>query len=384
MQESLRSPIARRQGIRVGDCLEIRRTKNRGWGLFATEDIPAGTVVLREEPLACIRTMNLTFPSESELSRQFAEVAPLGNSEKTVYESLADLLVRRGVNRDWLRPFPSRAGKRITVRDLAILVAEANGFALTTAMTGVSYLFGLYDAASLLNHSCEPNALRFGTGKVTTESLVRTRLAVPAGQEVTVSYLVGLEEVPHRGIRQAATDIHSKFVCRCARCDREAKDAAPKRNAVPPVVIALMKQAKVAQMGCRMEDAWVRYWRILTEFAEGARLLTAGNRLTLLLGASCSGLGTPQPDPVAIGVVLRKLLGMCREGGHTHVVTQARQFLLQAATNKDVPEVFALWQLCLQRLREEYGPDLRMDMDTLTCPAVWKIVSAVKHLSVFE
>ena len=54
MQKPLRNPIQRGRGARCGadGCLEMRRTQRRGWGLFAVEAIPAGTVVLREKPLA--------------------------------------------------------------------------------------------------------------------------------------------------------------------------------------------------------------------------------------------------------------------------------------------------------------------------------------------
>lgn len=380
MQQSLRNPIERAQGARCGTGLEIRRTKNRGWGLFATKAIPAGTVVLREKPLAAIRTLTLTVGGAPELTEALSALAPAGSPDKTVHESLADRLLDLGVNRAWLRAFFSRAPKRVTVRDLAIAVCEANSFALGTIFTATPFLCGLYDVGSLVNHSCEPNTLRFGTGTVSTEAVHRTLRDVAADDEITVTYLVGMDEVPHRSIRQAATKLHSEFVCRCSRCEREAKQPAPVRQAVPRQVVWLMQQAKTAQLACQLEDAWTFYWQVLSELSEGARRLTEGNRMTLLLGASCCGVAQDKPDPVRMEVVLRKLQAMSRPGGYIYRMTMARRNLIESATIEDRPRAVAAWQVCLQHLYALHGEkDVCMDMEYLTCPPVRLITACVKE-----
>ncbi len=229
MKKPLPFPTERVSGRRCGvdDCLEIRPTKSRGWGLFAVADIPAGTVVVRETPLAVIRTLKLTVKDQEALNEKLATIGPLGNTEKTLTESLGDQLLNLGVNRLWLRPFSSKVPKRVTVRDLAIAVASANGIALATKFTATVFAFGLYDVGSLFNHSCEPSVINFPVGDTTADMVFRTQIALSAGSELTVTYLVGLDEVPHLDSRQASTKLHYGFLCRCHRCEREGREDSP-------------------------------------------------------------------------------------------------------------------------------------------------------------
>lgn len=382
MQQPLRTPTERTQGARCGTdgCLEMRHTKRKGWGLFARVAIPAGTVVLREEPLAAIRTLTLTVGGAPEIARALETLAPAGSPDKTVHESLADRLLDLGANRAWFQAFCSRAGKRVTVRDLAIAVCEANAFSLTTTFTATPFLYVLYDIGSILNHSCEPNTMRFAPGTVSAEAVHRTLRDVPAGKEVTVTYLVAMDEVTHRSTRQASTKIHSEFVCRCRRCEREAKQPPPERQAVPHQVVWLMQQAKTAQRACQFKDAWTFYWQVLTELSEGARRLSQGNRTNLLLGASCCGVAQDEPDRVRMEVILRKLQGMCRPGGPTYRMTVARRNLVESVTVKKLPKAVAAWQVCLQHLNALHGDDnVCLDMDYLTCPPVRQITACVKE-----
>ena len=76
----------------------------------------------------------------------------------------------------------------------------------------------LFEAASLLNHSCEPN-LGVALSPGAHLSLFASR-DVAAGEELTISYVdAGLDvDTRRRALRHGYG-----FECRCARCDRDMR-----------------------------------------------------------------------------------------------------------------------------------------------------------------
>ena len=84
---------------------------------------------------------------------------------------------------------------------------------------------GIYPLASLINHSCLPNACFVFAGN---ELLVRTLAPIPAGAEITVSYVDNQRVAP---VRHAHLLQAHDFLCRCAVCSvgdevrRETKGA---------------------------------------------------------------------------------------------------------------------------------------------------------------
>ena len=71
---------------------------------------------------------------------------------------------------------------------------------------------GIYPLASLINHSCRPNACFVFAGN---ELLVRTLAPIPAGTEITVSYVDSRRVAP---VRHAHLLQAHDFLCRCAVC----------------------------------------------------------------------------------------------------------------------------------------------------------------------
>ncbi len=383
MKQSLRIPTERTNGRRCGvdDCLEIGRTKN-GWGLFAVVEIPAGTVVLKETPLAAIRTLKFTVGGSEELAQKLSDIGPLGPKEKTLMESLADRMLELGATRDWLKSFYAQAARRITVRDLAIAVASANGFAVATKFTATVFAFALYDLGSVFNHSCQPNVLQFSSGETTADMIFRTQTQVAQGSELTVTYLVGLDEIIQAAPRQASTKLHYGFVCRCQRCQRESDQPTPVRKPLSQELLRLMNLAKTAQLAGQLDQAWSLYWTVVTNHVEHARNLSQGNRIALLLGASCCGVAQEEPDPVRLAVILRKLRLTCQKGSYIDLMTQARQSLAQASLAEDLETKLEQWQLCLKHLGKVHGDEnLCLDIEYLTCPLVRKTMICIRDLA---
>ncbi|WIA19930.1 hypothetical protein OEZ85_005819 [Tetradesmus obliquus] len=84
-------------------------------------------------------------------------------------------------------------------------------------------VIGLFPEFSLLNHSCAPNTA--APVLLRDRLLLRTAVVVPAGQELTTSYLSTAGGMP-RQQRQQLLQQHYGFVCGCHRCKAE-EQAAP-------------------------------------------------------------------------------------------------------------------------------------------------------------
>lgn len=81
---------------------------------------------------------------------------------------------------------------------------------------------GFYALQSCANHSCQPNAHTLKSdGDSTGDAVVTATAAIPAGTEITISYID--TELPLRE-RQAALADYG-FTCRCGRCLREGAGA---------------------------------------------------------------------------------------------------------------------------------------------------------------
>jgi hypothetical protein len=78
-----------------------------------------------------------------------------------------------------------------------------------------SRILGIYPLAAMINHSCDPNALRVYCGEVMVVHAIKS---IPAGEEIVWSYLP-----PTRPFlqRQSALLQQHGFVCSCPRCDCE-------------------------------------------------------------------------------------------------------------------------------------------------------------------
>lgn len=74
---------------------------------------------------------------------------------------------------------------------------------------------GVWPECALLNHSCAPNTT--APVLVADRLLVRTATAVPAGEELTTTYLGASGGMPAEQ-RQDALQRGYGFVCSCHRC----------------------------------------------------------------------------------------------------------------------------------------------------------------------
>merc|ERR1719240_1187056 len=93
----------------------------------------------------------------------------------------------------------------------------------------------LFVAAARFNHSCAPNATLESTR---TTALVRSNTSIPAGTEVTISYLPE-ELLSDADTRRSRLKIGRDFDCRCSRCVLEGYAISEPVDSVSTETISL-------------------------------------------------------------------------------------------------------------------------------------------------
>lgn len=241
--------------------IDIIHTVSKGRCVVAKMPIPAGTVILEEDPLVCVPSSSSTLKglleasgahqlSPVELSLH-AAAASRGNKKGFPSALLAARLLvmlrRPGAGQPlqaayrqlvchapgdpkWLEGLEASAAivQRLVAFQLsayavsldeckeALCKLSCNAFTVTSET--ITCGIGLYMAASAVNHSCDPNCLQsFGfAGRLT----VRAVRLIPAGQEVCISYIdLGLP----RGWREKELAGYG-FLCHCSRCTTEGQE----------------------------------------------------------------------------------------------------------------------------------------------------------------
>jgi hypothetical protein len=155
---------------------EQRSTSSKGIGLFATKDVPAGSLVLQDRPL-------LVFDSERGPSR---------NQANAVFTHALSYL-RRDLQAQFLGLTTCFAGSetiwgRIETNGAPIINLEGAG----DAADAVTYT-GVFPIFSRINHACDANVMSefdldsFSVG-------VRTTRAVKRGEELCATYVIPFQK----------------------------------------------------------------------------------------------------------------------------------------------------------------------------------------------
>ncbi|KAF8456805.1 hypothetical protein BDZ91DRAFT_745056 [Kalaharituber pfeilii] len=193
-------------------------SEEKGQGMVATAAIPAGTLIIAEEPLftlpdprilAYISIRNhAPFPN-SKLNELVTEAVQKLPKEKQI----AFLGLHNAYPKDDTAPF--------------LGIWQTNCFAVGNDDTQS----GIFVESSRINHSCVPNAIH--TWNYNTKLMeVRATKDIPEGTEITFCYL-SLKEVmqPHKSRRQTLQDRY-KFTCKCAGCTPPENNTRDTRRAL--------------------------------------------------------------------------------------------------------------------------------------------------------
>jgi SET domain-containing protein len=188
--------------------LEIRISEGKGRGVFATEDIPANTIILKEKPLYnktskgnyykdVLRIIRLALNTNRE---EFLNLAP------ATFEEIKYPISKKG--------FAKRYDKYLknTTLNTAKLYFEKYAINVFAFKQDSAFLF--YGAK--FNHSCEPNVEYFCKRNKGC-FIFRTIKAIKKDEEVFDYYID--TELP-REKRQKKLLNGFGFLCTCSRCKK--------------------------------------------------------------------------------------------------------------------------------------------------------------------
>ncbi|GJC85421.1 histone-lysine N-methyltransferase SMYD3 [Colletotrichum liriopes] len=211
---------------------EVKDSKGRGRGLFATEDIPAGEIVICEKAFTIESTPNtaITYDARDGMIR----VSPIGLTA-SITQKLLDNPSQIDKVMDLYGDYQGDGGVKVSRTDEGPIVdvfrvhdiVSRNAFGVCHQQgndgTNSKTRTGLWVWAAYINHSCVPNTEKENIGDI---MILRAARPIATGEEILISYA----ESSDYDERQAALMTTWGFECGCALCTAEKADGSMTRK----------------------------------------------------------------------------------------------------------------------------------------------------------
>lgn len=209
-----------------------RSSEKGGMGMFATHNIPSGSLLLVDHPVASMLDIELSrsrfFGLDGGDTLALVEYV-LRNYSEEIEACLRQLHpIRSGLTPDSsdlpheLVRLTSVLSPDISIHSL-VKAVESNSLGyytlpeLASNEDSLRYLSGtgLYGASSMFNHSCSPNVTHYSFGDV---MFFRTNRDIAEGDELCISYIGNDMVNEAKSIRSELLD-NRDFICTCEKCE---------------------------------------------------------------------------------------------------------------------------------------------------------------------
>jgi hypothetical protein len=281
------SPAVGAQQI-IAQICEIRQLPivGGGRGLFAKCNIPVGTLIVAEVPVQTWEGKNL---DDHDDLFDVLEAALMNEKAYKTTQQLHPISIEQADVEEIQRIEGSLTEERVATLLSAVaqspLGAEGRDIDKTEIVRVLLTLqhngfnSGLYGALTKINHSCDPNAIKFSPSAGSSgASEIWSVRDIREGEEITICYCEPLEMT-----RQSMHEFlvaHHRFICCCTVCE---SNRDPKREESD---ITEAQESQFQEMLQAMESE-LKFWRSVdeNEFAgsfEGmAKLMKAANDISL-------------------------------------------------------------------------------------------------------
>jgi len=221
---------ARRIGLALGESLHLGESEGKGYGVFASEDLPANKVLLDERPYLMPPPLLANETKQDVYTLFYALMS--GSQEEAdgplgwLFDALCCHHMTLGPKEDILRTvFPvvrqlaeSKLGPDSGISSLSDDKLLEVHQTIRTNMQGSG---GLYIGCAMFNHSCSPNAVAANKGQSDANYSVMSLVDIKEGEEVTIPYIDFSRPVIDR---QSALQAMYGFRCGCAKCNNELEN----------------------------------------------------------------------------------------------------------------------------------------------------------------
>lgn len=225
-----------------------------GRGLFALQALPPGVLVASEVPTATWSEGTIDDPS------YLATVVQLCCCNKAAYAITQLLHPRELVDCDEFelakaRELLSSAAVAEIVQNANLTDSEVIRVLLVLQHNGFGS--GLYHSLTMLNHSCDPNAIKYSPSPGSFgASEIWTVRAIKEGEEITISYCEPLE-MTRKSMRKYL-ELHHRFKCCCGHC---VSSGAPVPAAFGSVMESIAQQEQRVQELVGGMEQEVLFWQ---------------------------------------------------------------------------------------------------------------------------
>lgn len=208
-----------------GSLVTVSRSPNKGLGLFAVQDIPAGTLIVGEKPLMVLRH------DQRERLGVFSQFEQLAPEDKTRYLDLSyhpkhmerffhAYLMPSPASQALLSDFLPQDGTPLSKSKLLLCAQVFSIFRTNSWGDGPpghsDSRAQVYLTLSRPNHSCIPNMHPGDRGKDSGYFNFRATTDIKAGEELTVRYFECALPLAERQRKASGT---WGFICECPACD---------------------------------------------------------------------------------------------------------------------------------------------------------------------
>lgn len=254
-------------------AVQIRKSGIRGRGLFATNNIEAGTLVLITKAVATERGIfpgldldenaqlvmwkNFTekvLDSAAKCSRTCGLISTLSSGEDEDELEVPEInLFKPESEQNW---YPNEkkldATRILSILDVNSIVEDS----ISSKVLGKNsdyYGVGLWVLASFINHSCIPNARRLHVGDYV---IVHASRDVKAGEELTFSYFDVLNPLEKRSEMSQTWG----FRCSCRRCKFEV-ELCSRQEGIREIEMGVERGMDSGAAVYRLEEG-MRRWKV--------------------------------------------------------------------------------------------------------------------------
>lgn len=195
----------------------IESIPGKGQGAIASQDITPGTLLISEPPLLTTEVITSIPTTEADLARALNALP-------------------REIQRAFLSLHNNYVGQGTPLSN----IIRSNGYPLGAS----SDVGGVFELASRLNHSCQPNAYH-GWNPILEEHTVYAIQPISNGEEITLAYHYGGPSE----YRQEILKERFGFTCTCQLCtlSLEEQDASDKRHVLAQILDSQIGDAQTVR-----------------------------------------------------------------------------------------------------------------------------------------